>query len=463
MSRNGSGVYTLPAGNPVVTATTISSTWANNTLTDIANALTGSLSADGQTPLTGNLNANNNKLINLLDPTLAQDAVTLNYLTTQPIPFAGNITAPTQTTGNNTTRVATTAFVQSAVINSSSIGKNRIINGAMVIDQRNAGAGGSTIGYTVDRFGYFATQASKFTWGQNLNSVTPPVNFSNYLGFQSSSAYSVISSDYFGIQQRIEGFNTSDLGFGTVNAKTVTLSFQVYSSLTGTFGGALQNSNGTRSYPFTYSVPTANTWTTVSVTVAGDTTGTWVGATNGIGLIANFNLGAGSTFSGTAGSWASANYTSATGSVSIVGTSGATFYITSVQLETGVNASSFEFRQYGTELLLCQRYFQKSYEDGTALGAATTNGIVGGYIAETAGRAVSITFQVPLRATATIAYWDGAGNASKYSSLANNSWVNNLSAAFVLNSTSSKGVILSATSGAAGSTGFIQYSATAEL
>jgi hypothetical protein len=115
MSRNGSGVYSLPAGNPVVTGSAISSTWANNTLTDIANALTGSVSADGQTPITGNLNFGTNKASNLGDPTLAQDAVTLNYLTTQPVAFGGNITAPTQTTGNNTTRVATTAFVQTAI------------------------------------------------------------------------------------------------------------------------------------------------------------------------------------------------------------------------------------------------------------------------------------------------------------------------------------------------------------
>ena len=115
MSRNGSGVYSLVAGNPVVTGTAISSTWANNTLTDIASALTGSLASDGQTSLTGNLNFGTNKAINLGDPTTAQDAVTLNYLTTQAVAFGGNITAPTQTTGNNTTRVATTAFVKTAI------------------------------------------------------------------------------------------------------------------------------------------------------------------------------------------------------------------------------------------------------------------------------------------------------------------------------------------------------------
>jgi hypothetical protein len=108
-------VYSLPAGNPVVTGTAISSTWANNTLSDIASAITGSLAADGQTSLTGNLNFGTNKASNVGDPTVAQDAVTLNYLTTQAVAFGGNITAPTQTTGNNTTRVATTAFVKTAI------------------------------------------------------------------------------------------------------------------------------------------------------------------------------------------------------------------------------------------------------------------------------------------------------------------------------------------------------------
>jgi len=239
--------------------------------------------------------------------------------------------------------------------------KNRIINGAMVIDQRNNGASvtPSSGNYLVDRFQVQLTQASKFTAQQNAGSVTPPTGFTNYLGFTSSSAYSIGSGDLFDFNQRIEGYNVSDLGFGTANAKTVTLSFWVYSSLTGTFGGALGNGNGTRSYPFTYSVPTANTWTQISITIAGDTSGTWY-TNNSIGLQVIWSLGSGSTYSGTAGAWASANYTSATGAVSVVGTSGATFYITGVQLEVGTQATSFDYRPYTTELQLCQRYYWKN-------------------------------------------------------------------------------------------------------
>lgn len=82
MSRNGSGTYNLPAGNPVVTGTTISSTWANSTLSDMANALTGSIAADGQTPVTGNLNMGSNKITAMADPTVSSDASTKNYVDT---------------------------------------------------------------------------------------------------------------------------------------------------------------------------------------------------------------------------------------------------------------------------------------------------------------------------------------------------------------------------------------------
>ena len=239
-----------------------------------------------------------------------------------------------------------------------SIMKNRIINGSMTIDQRNAGASVSTASgtniYSLDRWRLGYTQTSKFTAQQ---SSTAPVGFVNSLAITSSSAYSVAATDYFQIRQYIEGYNVADLGWGTASAKTVTLSFQVYSSLTGTFGGALNNSAFDRSYPFSYSVPVANTWTTISVTIAGDTTGTWL-TTNGIGISVSFGLGVGSTYSGTAGSWAAGFYGSATGATSVVGTNGATFYITGVQLEVGSSATGFEYRQYQQELALCQRYYQ---------------------------------------------------------------------------------------------------------
>ena len=245
--------------------------------------------------------------------------------------------------------------------------KNRIINGAMVIDQRNSGASGTgTNLYTVDRWAWYTSQTGKFTWGQNLNSVTALAGFSNYFGFQSSSAFSVASTDYFQWIQQIEGFNTADLAWGTANAKTVTLSFWVYSSLTGTFAGGLQNSAGNRAYPFTYTISSANTWTQISVTIAGDTTGTWVGATNGVGISVRFNLGSGSNYQSTANTWGATGAFNVNGTVQVVGTNLATFYITGVQLEVGSSATGYEYRQYQQELALCQRYYQLN-QIGTAL------------------------------------------------------------------------------------------------
>jgi hypothetical protein len=251
--------------------------------------------------------------------------------------------------------------------------RNRIINGAMVIDQRNAGASVNGNGvYTLDRWYAQASQNNKFTVQQNAGSVTPPAGFANYLGVTSSSAYTVGSGEQFNLLQGIEGYNMADFAWGTASASSVTLSFRVYSSLTGTFGGSLQNSAQNRSYPFTYTISSANTWTTISITIAGDTSGTWL-KTNGAGIYMWFGLGVGSSVSGTAGAWAGANYTSATGATSVVGTNNATFYITGVQLEKGSTATSFDYRPYTTELQLCQRYFEVLGCGTTLSGTATGN------------------------------------------------------------------------------------------
>jgi hypothetical protein len=259
-----------------------------------------------------------------------------------------------------------------------SIMKNRIINGAMVIDQRNAGASVTPVdsSYTLDRWFVRCSQASKFTIQQNAGSVTLPVGFSKYLGVTSTSAYSVASGDFFFNAQAIEGYNIADLGFGTASAKTITISFQVYSSLTGTFGGTLRNGANNRYCPFSYTVSSANTWTTISVTIAGDTTGTWA-TDNSAGLYVYFNLGTGSTYSGgTSGVWGSTTYFTPAGTVSVVGTNGATFYITGVQLEVGSSATGFEYVNYQTSLANCQRYCYVSSTPATTFagyGAGTTD------------------------------------------------------------------------------------------
>jgi hypothetical protein len=277
--------------------------------------------------------------------------------------------------------------------------KNKIINGSMVIDQRNAGASVSPLDtYTLDRWVGYASVASKYTIQQNAGSVTPPSGYTNYLGVTSSSAYTVGAAERFAVAQSIEGFNVSDLGWGTASAQTVTLSFWVRSSLTGTFGGSVINSGYTRSYPFTYTISSANTWEQKSVTIAGDTSGTWL-TTNGVGLRLWFGLGVGSTSSGTAGSWSSSGFLSATGATSVVGTSGATFYLTGVQLEIGTSATPFERRLYGQELANCQRYYITVGGD-----SANQNFSTGQVYSTTAFNGVTLSFPVKMRTTPTFSY-----------------------------------------------------------
>ena len=273
--------------------------------------------------------------------------------------------------------------------------KNRLINGGMVIDQRNAGASVTPANgaYTLDRYVVGAQQASKFSVQQNAGAVTLPVGFSKYLGVTSLSSYSVLAADFFEVGQIIEGQNIYDLAWGTANAKTVTLSFQVYSSLTGSFGGNILNSGETRCYPFIYSIPVANTWTSISITIAGDTSGTWL-TTNGVGIRVDFSLGMGTTYSGTAGAWAAANYASATGATSVVSTNGATWYVTGVQLEQNTVATPFERRLYNTELANCQRYYFVA-ASGNSVAYAT-----GSYQTTTYVEAM-VNFPVQMRTTAT--------------------------------------------------------------
>jgi len=303
--------------------------------------------------------------------------------------------------------------------------KNRIINGAMVIDQRNAGASITPTNgqYSVDRWVCLASVASKYTAQQNAGAVTLPAGYIKYLGITSSSAYSVLTGDYFNIRQGIEGLNVADLAWGTASAATVTLSFWVRSSLTGTFGGGIVNGAGDRSYPYTYTISTANTWEQKTITIAGDTTGTWATTNSNWGYI-QFGLGVGTTYSGTAGAWAAGNYLSATGATSVVGTNGATFYITGVQLEKGSTATSFDYRPYGTELALCQRYLPAFRYD-------TSNTMLPSQLqfnSTTAGRGM-IAFPVPTRTTVTGATISSAAHFTCFDNTGTNTVASAMAAA----------------------------------
>ena len=252
-------------------------------------------------------------------------------------------------------------------------GANKIINGDMRIDQRNAGASvvPAATAYTVDRFKLAMSQASKITIGQTYGGVTPPMGFTTYLGSKVTTTVTIGAGDFFHLQQIVEGLNCQDLNWGTANAKAVTLSFWVYSDQTGTFGGSLENSAVTRAYPFTYTVGVANTWTLITVNIAGDTSGTWL-TSNLEGVRVNWGLGVGTTYSGTAGAWATADYRSATGAKNLMPTANALFYITGVKLEVGSIATPFVPDDRQVSLAKCQRYYCKTFPQGTAPAQNTT-------------------------------------------------------------------------------------------
>jgi len=307
--------------------------------------------------------------------------------------------------------------------------KNRLINGGCVIDQRNAGASvspnTSVDVFPCDRFAVQASQNSKCTAQQV---TTAPTGFKNSLKITSSSAYSVGVNDYFDIYQKIEGYNVADMAFGTASAVTFTLSFWVQSSLTGTFGGSVYNNAFNRSYPFSYAISSANTWEYKTVTIAGDQSGTWT-TDNTCGLGVGFGLGVGTNYSGTAGAWTGSGKFAPTGATSVVGTNGATFYITGVQLEKGSTATSFDYRPYGTELVLCQRYCWNYTQSGYQF-----NSYACGFALSASQGAFNIQFPVQMRAAPSATYTSGSNFLMQNAS--SNYTVTSLTTAYISNQSS---------------------------
>jgi len=306
--------------------------------------------------------------------------------------------SPSITFSDATTQ--TTAFQNASTQSITSINtfgfKNRIINGGMVIDQRNAGASVTlTSGgvFVIDRFNCYSNNDGVMTGQQDTSA---PSGFINSMKFTTTTAdSSLAATQYAEVQQIIEGLNIADLAWGTASAATINVSFWVRSSLIGAFGGAIRNSANNRSYAFSYSISTANTWEQKSVTIAGDTSGTWL-TTNGIGIKLCFGMGAGSTYSGTAGVWTAGVLVQPTGATSVVGTLNATWYVTGVQLEVGTQATSFDFRDYGRELILCQRYYQK------ITNGVTDRGIGVGFFYTSSVMVSQIPFQVNMRSSPTL-------------------------------------------------------------
>jgi hypothetical protein len=288
--------------------------------------------------------------------------------------------------------------------------KNRIINGAMVIDQRNAGAAitgiSSSEQYPVDRLGVSSSSGGVLSAQQ---SSSAPTGFVNSVVVTVTTAATIFGTSGLNeVFYRIEGYNTADLQWGSASAQTITLSFWVRSSVTGTYSLGIQSNGAGRAYVATYTINTANTWEQKTITVAGDTSGTWL-TTNGIGITVRWCLATGTNrIAGSANTWSSGNFIAISSTANpIMGTNGATFYITGVQLEKGATATSFDYRPYGTELALCQRYYYKVKSSGNSY-----NNLCTGFIGSSTDGYGIVFFPVELRTRPTA--MEQTGTATDY-------------------------------------------------
>lgn len=315
--------------------------------------------------------------------------------------------------------------------------KNRLINGDMRIDQRNEGASltPTADAYTVDRWKALLPQASKLTFQRLADGTFASVGLTYATKISVASAATVASGDDWAFVQRIEGFNIADAGFGASGAKSIAVSFYTYANNAGTYSGAIRNSATNRCYPFSFAVA-ATTVERHTIVIPGDTAGTWL-ADSGIGLELCLDLGAGTSARGTAGAWAAAAYVGVTSSFQLVATASAYLYVTGAQLEVGPACTAFDRRDYGTELRMCQRYLQKSYEVGTVPGTATHVGLVSLPQVGATTNAASLDFKLPMRAAPTVTLWDGAGNvgAMSYGGGSGGTWNDNNGATTVFDVT----------------------------
>lgn len=277
-------------------------------------------------------------------------------------------------------------------------GRRLNVNGAFLVDQENGGSAvsPSSWGHLVDMFTAYTTPAAGVISYQQSTS-SPPDNSSHFLRATVTTAdASIAAGDIYAVVHKVEGYDVGNLGWGTSAAKDITVSFYVRSTLTGTFSGSIRNSSSARSYPFTYTISSASTWERKTITVPGDSSGTW-DKTNGVGLQLTFSMGIGSTYQGTAGAWAGAQYWAAPGETAFVSTLSATFDLALVQVEEGSSATDFDWRSYGEELAACQQYFRKiDSNNGYAIFAMLQ--------AHSATQAYGpLLFEPPMRTSPTVA------------------------------------------------------------
>ena len=355
-------------------------------------------------------------------------ASTINSSTSNGIVITPDTSGEIELQANGVTKAKVTANgLQDANGNSLRGGmyRNFIINGNMQIAQRGTSAtiSGANAYHTVDRFVmniYTTIFDSIATMGQNLDSLTPPSDFSNYVGIQINTGTALSGNSYYNFRQQIEGNNLSHLKFGTSDAKTITLSFWVRSTLTGDFSFSLRNGANNRSYVTTYNIASANTWEKKTITITGDTTGTWA-VDNTTGLTVNWGLGnsSGNFSTSTLNEWQAGSFTGATTGVDLVATTNAKWYITGVQLEVGSGASDFEFLPYDVQLQRCQRYYY-SHADGN------TQTIGLGNVHDTTTAYIPVSFPVTMRAAPALVY-NNTTNYYYFAYVGSGAYVNSLS------------------------------------
>ena len=307
--------------------------------------------------------------------------------------------------------------------------KNRIINGDMRIDQRNAGAAVSwaanTNGYTLDR--WKLTQNGTVASTVQRSTVVPAgQGFTNSLLTTITAAETAVSTGNktAGYYYMLEGYNVSDFGWGTASAQPITISFWVRSSVVGTYSFSVMNTSFARSYNSSYTISAANTWEKKIFTVPGDTGATAMDTTHGIALSLVFDFGFSPMYeSSTANAWQGSSSYALAGCTKLSSTVGATFYLTGVQLEAGSTATEFERRPIGTELALCQRYYDKSYSMNVAPGTATANGMLNAISEDWSGAwysgGGSIRFTTEMRISPNFSYYDSAGTINRFSTFWN--------------------------------------------
>ena len=303
--------------------------------------------------------------------------------------------------------------------------RNLIINGDMSIAQRSTSATSiSSSGYhALDRFrfGFTDTDQLVATISQDTD-VPSGQGFSKSMKFLVTTVESALdANDALQIQYRIEGQNLQQLKYGTSSAESLTLSFWVKSSVTGTYALTFKNSDdgGTKLNVNTYSISSANTWEKKTITISGDTA-TNIDNTNGNKLEVLWGLTAGSNYKGTSSSgWTSYSASKLFNgqTADIATTSSANFYITGVQLEVGTSASDFEFLPFDVNLNRCLRYYEKSYDNSTTPATNTETGTVSLNGLSTSSKQIRShdTRYYPKRTAPTVTIYDVAGNSGRWS------------------------------------------------